>query len=589
MPQSIQTTNNSTATITDNKEFWEDRLENLEPLTIPFAKQTRSQNTQFQELVLSVPDELMSRLNKFFPDGQGADILLVAFLSYMTRISATACFDIGFADPDLTQELVNLEGLFGLFMPCRIEIDPEQDFTAIFTDVQEQLKFAKQHKDYVLDIVTKDPILNSLPASDHKKLLPVAVNRISDLEDQQTNRAFGSDVTLIIPDCGQTCSWQYDPEILDREDIIRMWTQLMTLLQSIVEDPQQSIAKQSLLPKDERDQILREWNHNQASHTIEDQCIQQLFEKQVERTPNAIAVEYQGQQLTYRELNNQANQLASYLHDLGVGSDVLVGFCVERSLQMLVGLLGILKAGGAYVPLDPAYPTDRLAYMMSDANISVLLTQSSLASLLPEHQAQVVYLDSDWSKIAAHSQKNPSITNTGENLAYVIYTSGSTGKPKGVMISHHALSRFAQTAQGQSGYGILASDRALQFASINFDIAVEEIFTSLLAGSTLVLRTNEMLADTKTFFQVCQELRLTVMNLPTAYWHSFVGELSNTEVSLPDSLRLVIVGGEKVLPEAVKSWQEYVAKSGKSEHLTLINSYGPTENYSQRNILSNSS
>ncbi len=262
---------------------------------------------------------------------------------------------------------------------------------------------------------------------------------------------------------------------------------------------------------------------------------------------------------------------------MGVGSDVLVGFCVERSLQMLVGLLGILKAGGAYVPLDPAYPPDRLAYMMSDANISVLLTQSSLASLLPEHQAQLVYLDSDWKKIAAHSQKNPTITNTGENLAYVIYTSGSTGKPKGVMISHHALSRFAQTAQGESGYGIVASDRALQFASINFDIAVEEIFTSLLAGSTLVLRTNEMLANTKTFFQACQELRLTVLNLPTAYWHSFVGELSNTEVSLPNSLQLVIVGGEKVLPEAVKSWQEYVARSGQSDRLTLINSYGPTE------------
>ncbi len=578
MFKSIQTTNNSTTSVIEQEEFWVERLENLQPLTIPYAKQIiSSAQQQFKELIMSVPDELMSNLRKFFPDCKGADILLVAYVSYMARMNEDASFDIGFADTNLAHEAANLEGVEGISIPCRIEIDLKQNFATILNVVQEQIEFAKQHKNSVLNIITRDKISNSLLGLDDELILPVAINRLSNLEDRQTNRAFGSDVTLLIPDCGQTCSWQYDPKILDRENVTRMWTQLMTLLQSIIEDPQQSLAKQSLLPKEERHQILWEWNHNQASYTTEDRCIQQLFEKQVERTPDAIAVEYQGQQLTYQELNNQANQLASYLVDLGVGSDVLVGFCVERSLQMLVGLIGILKAGGAYVPLDPAYPPDRLAYMMSDANISVLLTQSSLASILPEHQAQLVYLDSDWEKIAAHSQKNPIITNTGENLAYVIYTSGSTGKPKGVMISHHALSRFAQTAQGESGYGILASDRMLQFASINFDIAVEEIFTSLLAGSTLVLRSNEMLADTKTFFQACQELRLSVLNLPTAYWHSFVGELSSIEAGLPDSIRLVIVGGEKILPEAVKSWQEYVVKSGKSDRLQLINSYGPTE------------
>ena len=578
MSKSIQTTNNSTTSVIEQEEFWVERLENLQPLTIPYAKQTISPAQQeFKELVMSVPDELMSNLRKFFPDGQGADILLVAYVSYMARMNEDASFDIGFADTNLAHEVANLEGVEGISIPCRIEIDLKQNFATILNVVQEQIEFAKQHKNSVLNIIARDKISNSLPGLDDELVLPVAINRLSNLEDSQNNQTFGRDLTLTVLDDGKTCSWQYDSKVLDSESVHRMWNQLMTLLQSIVEDPQQSLAKQSLLPKEERHQILWEWNHNHASHTTEDRCIQQLFEKQAEQTPDAIAVEYQGQQLTYQELNNQANQLAHYLNDLGVGSDVLIGFCVERSLQMLVGLLGILKAGGAYVPLDPAYPPDRLAYMMSDANISVLLTQSSLASILPEHQAQLVYLDSDWKKIAAHSQKNPTITNTGENLAYVIYTSGSTGKPKGVMISHHALSRFAQTAQGESGYGIVARDRALQFASINFDIAVEEIFTSLLAGSTLVLRTNEMLANTKTFFQACQELRLTVLNLPTAYWHSFVGELSNTEVSLPNSLRLVIVGGEKVLPEAVKSWQEYVAKSGKSDRLTLINSYGPTE------------
>ena len=199
------------------------------------------------------------------------------------------------------------------------------------------------------------------------------------------------------------------------------------------------------------------------------------FEEQVELTPNGIAVEYRGQQLTYGELNDRANQLADYLSKLGVGAEVLVGFFVERSLEMLVGLLGILKAGGAYVPLDPAYPPERLAYMVEDAKIAVLLTQNELLTRLPEHQAQVVCLDSDWDQIAKCSPVNPTVTTTGENLAYIIYTSGSTGKPKGVMISHCALSIFAQTARDE--YGITKSDRALQFASINFDVAVEEIYT----------------------------------------------------------------------------------------------------------------
>ena len=573
--KTIPTANSPNATINDNEAFWVERLRNLQPLTIPFAKQTVSQNKQLQELVATVPEGLMSRLGKHFPDCKGADILFVAFVSYMARINSTACFDLGFADADITQEIVNLEGLFGLFMPCRIEIDLEQDFATIFNIVQEQIEFAKLHKDYVLNITSRDPILNSLETTDQGKVLPVAVNRISNLEDQQETQAVGSDVTLVIPDGGQTCSWQYDPEILERENVNRMWTQLMTLLQSIMEDPQQSLAQLPLLPKQERHQILWEWNHNQAGHTIQEKCIQQLFKQQAEQTPDAVAVEYQGKQLTYDELNKRANQLANYLRNLGVEAEVLVGFCVERSLEMLVGLLGILKAGGAYVPLDPAYPTERLSYMISDAKISVLLTQSSLASLLPDHQAQVVYLDSDWKKIADHSQENPAVANIGENLAYVIYTSGSTGKPKGVMITHKALSRFAQTAQAE--YGIVKSDRILQFASINFDIAVEEIFTCLLAGSTLVLRTNEMLADTKTFFQTCAKLRLNILNIPTAYWHSFVGELSSIEGGLPDSIRLVIIGGEKVLPEAVKSWQEYVVESGKSDRLQLINSYGPTE------------
>ena len=573
MYKSVSTTNNRNSSITDNEKFWLERLENLQPLTVPYVKQAVSQRKQFVEQITFVPDRLISMLEGFFPD-RTADVLLTAFVGYMARISGMSCFDIAFADAKLTQDIVNLdlEGLFSAYIPCRIEIDLERDFTKIFKSIAQQLESAQQNKSYALDIATKDPILNALPGFSEGRIFPVALERVSNLEDSQKH-PFGRELTLTIPDSGQKCCWQYDPEVLDRGCIDRMWEQFTTLLQNIITNPQQSLAKLSLLPEAERQTILWDWNQSEG-HFTQDKCIQQLFEEQVERTPDAIAVIYRDRQLTYRELNDRANQLAHYLQDLGVAPEVLVGFCVDRSLEMIIGLLGIIKAGGAYVPLDPAYPAERLSYMVEDAKISVVLTQSQLKSQLPEHQARVVYLDSNWETVARYSKENPQIVNTGDNLAYVIYTSGSTGKPKGVMIPHSALSSFAQTAVTE--YGIEASDRLLQFASINFDVAVEEIYTCLLSGSTLVMRTNDAIADLGTFCRYCQDLQLTVLNLPTAYWHGLVNGLASSEVDLPECVRLVIIGGEKVLPEFVKSWQEYLNKSGK-DGLQLINSYGPTE------------
>ena len=572
MSQSVSTTNDRNSPITNNGKFWFERLENLQPLTVPYVKQVGSRRKQFVERVTFVPNRSISMLEEFFPDHKPADVVLTAFLSYMARISGMAYFDLGFTDAKVTQEIVDLQGLFFAYIPCRIEINLERNFTEIFKSIARQIESAKRNKSYALDLATEEPILNALPGFSEGRIFPVALERVSNLEDSQKH-PFGRELTLTIPDSGQKCYWQYDPEVLDGNSINRIREQFTTLLQNIITNPQQSVAKLSLLPEAERQTILWDWNQSEG-HFPQNKCIQQLFEEQVERTPEAIAVIYRDRQLTYRELNDRANQLAHYLQDLGVTPEVLVGLCVDRSLEMIIGLLGILKAGGAYVPLDPAYPAERLSYMVEDAKISVLLTQSQLKSQLPEHQAQVIYLDSDWETVARCSKENPPIVNTGDNLAYVIYTSGSTGKPKGVMIPHSALSSFVQTAVTE--YGIEASDRLLQFASINFDVAVEEIFPCLLAGSTLVVRTNEAIAELGTFCRTCQDLRLTVLNLPTAYWHGLVNELASGEVDLPDCVRLVIIGGEKVLPEFVKLWQEYLNRSGK-DGLQLINSYGPTE------------
>lgn len=227
----------------------------------------------------------------------------------------------------------------------------------------------------------------------------------------------------------------YDAERFDAATIGRMLGHFQTLLEAIASQPEQCVQDLSLLTLAEKQHLLSTWTANHTQYSP-NQCLHELFEQQVVKTPHAVAVEFESQQLTYQELNQRANQLGHQLQSMGVGPEVLVGICVERSLEMLVGLLGILKAGGAYVPLDPDYPQERLAYSLNDSQVSVLLTQHKLLASLPESQAKVVCLDSDLDRIHEQSQENPNSGVTPDNLAYVIYTSGSTGNPKGVLVRH---------------------------------------------------------------------------------------------------------------------------------------------------------
>ncbi|NEO43856.1 MAG: AMP-binding protein, partial [Moorea sp. SIO4A3] len=243
---------------------------------------------------------------------------------------------------------------------------------------------------------------------------------------------------------------KYNTDLFDRETIARMTGHFQTLLEGIVANPDQSVAELPLLSTQERHQLLVEWNDTGSDYPT-DKCIHQLFEEQVKKRGNAIAVVFDQEQLTYQELNQRANQLAHHLQNLGVEPEVLVGICVERFLQMVVGLLGILKAGGAYVPLDPNYPGERLSYMLADSGVEVLLTQQSLLESLPSHTAQMVCLDSDWGAIEQYSGENLDVGVTSDNLAYVIYTSGSTGQPKGVQIQHKALVNFIESMQQKPG------------------------------------------------------------------------------------------------------------------------------------------
>jgi amino acid adenylation domain-containing protein len=300
------------------------------------------------------------------------------------------------------------------------------------------------------------------------------------------------------------------------------------------------------------------WNDTQAEYP-KDKCIHELFEEQAERTPENVAVVYEDEQLTYRELNEKSNQLAHYLRKLGVGPEVLVGICVERSVEMVVGLLGILKAGGAYVPLDPQYPKERLTFMLNDTQIKVLLALKRLVKRLSEYEGQVVCMDAQWADIAKEIVKNPVKQTTAENLAYLIYTSGSTGHPRGVLLAHTGLFNLVR-AQAKD-FEIVPESRVLQFASVCFDASVSEIFTALVTGATLCLGSQDALMPGVALIGLMRKQLISVATLPP----SVLAVLPVAE--LPE-LRTLVSAGETCTAEAVSRW---------GSDRRFINAYGPTE------------
>jgi amino acid adenylation domain-containing protein len=367
----------------------------------------------------------------------------------------------------------------------------------------------------------------------------------------------------------------YQRTRFDDDAIERLLAHLTNIVVAMTENIDQPIASFELLSAEERRTLTEEWNATRRQ--CPEVSVNRLFEQQAKLTPDAVAVVHEGAQLTYSELNASANQLAHYLKDLGVGPEGLVGICLERSIEMVVAVLATLKAGGAYVPLDPTYPESRLAFMLADSGVQVLLTEDRLLKRLPEYSGRIVRRGdqniqiSDTALINEASRENLSESPAAEHVAYVIYTSGSTGNPKGAMIEHRSLVNFALAAA--HAYEISPRDRVLQFASLNFDTSAEEIFPALCSGACLVLRTDAMISSARDFLGGCDEFGVTVLDLPTAYWHELTDEICADKLALPQSLRLLILGGEKALPERLASWQAL----DDAGAVRLVNTYGPTE------------
>jgi amino acid adenylation domain-containing protein len=360
---------------------------------------------------------------------------------------------------------------------------------------------------------------------------------------------------------------EYSTDLFEAATIERMIGHFQTLLEGIVTNPLERISELPLLTSLEQHQLV-EWNDTQTDYP-KDKCVHQLFEAQVEITPEAIAVVFEEQQLTYRELNTKANQLAHYLQTLSVKPDELVGLCVEASLEMIVGLLGILKAGGAYVPLDPNYPPERLAFMFSNAQAKVLLTQQKWLKQLPQLEQPIFCLDSDWAKISKPDSANLTRIAQPDHLIYVIYTSGSTGKPKGAGIYHRGFTNLVNWFV--TDFTLTAADSVLVISSFSFDLTQKNFFAPLIVGGQLHLLPQGDY-DPKSILQTVHEQKITWLNCTPSAFYPLMEPSENRTFQKLTSLRYVFLGGEPITNTKLLPWLQSTACQAK-----VVNTYGPTE------------
>jgi amino acid adenylation domain-containing protein len=500
--------------------------------------------------------------------------LLAAFQTLLYRYTGQK--DIVVGSPIANRNRTEIEGLIGFFvntLVLRTSFSGNPTFKELLAQVRETALGAYAHQDLPFEKLVEELQQRSLSHSPLFQVMFVLQNAPGEslnFERLSVSRlGIGAktakfDLTLSMSESvdGLKGSLQYNTDLFDAETIIRMLGHFRVLLEGVVANPNQRLARLPVLTQAEQHQLLVDWNVTKRDYP-KDKCIHELFEAQVERSPDAVAVVFESRQLTYRELNRKANQLAHYLRKHGVGAEVLVAICMERSLEMLVGLLGILKAGGAYVPLDPDCPKERLGFMLEDIQTSVLLSQERLITHLPESCARVVCLDRDWKTIAEQSGENPISATTPESLAYVIYTSGSTGQPKGVEVSHRGVLRLLF---GVEYVQLNESETFLHLAPISFDASTFELWGSLLHGAKCVLFPGKIPSPHE-LGNILHHHGISALWLTASLFNTVIDEA-------PEALsgvRQLLIGGEAL---SVPHVGRAVALLPQTQ---IINGYGPTE------------
>ena len=531
----------------------------------------------------------LTRALKTLGQDQGATLYMVLLAAYEILLHHyTGQKDILIGSPMSGRSNSEVAGIIGYFVNTvvmRADLSNNLPFKTFLGKVRQTVLGAFDHQDYPFALLTerlhpsrdfsRSPVFQTMfvlqkaqspdqqdvtgfVQGETKAQMNIGGLLVEFMPVYKGTSQFDLRLTVAEVEGGLSASFNFNPDLFDAGTITSMLDHYRVLLESIVADPEQRIFHLPILNEHERKQLLVQWNKTVAWYPRES-CIQQLFEAQVEKTPDALALVFEEEALTYRQLNERANQLAHHLQTLGVGPETFVGICVKRSVEMVVGLLGVLKSGGAYVPLDPNSPPERLTFMLRDADIAVLLTQERLLTNLPPHEARVICLDADWQSIARSSTQTPVNHATATNTAYVIYTSGSTGQPKGVVLEHRSTVALIYWARSVFTDDDLAC--VLASATINFDCSVFEIYVPLSWGGKIILARHALELAT---LSAAQEITL-LNTVPSS-----MAELLRIN-GIRDSVRTVNLSGETLSAGVV-------AQLSQQPHIERIhNGYGPTE------------
>ena len=556
--------------------YWKKQLDHAPALLeIPTDRPRPAlQNYHGDRYSLRLPTDLTASL-KSLTRQEGATLFITLLAAFQTLLFRyTNQEDILIGSPIAGRNRPEVKELIGLFINTiviRGDLSNDPTFRELLKRVRQAALNAYEHPDVPFEKLVEElqPVrsLSYTPLFQNMFVLqntPLHLLNLAKMSFREVSTATSKfDLYLSMIETGDQLigEVEYSTAIFNRETIARMTGHFETLLREIVSQPDKHLSEFNILTGEEREQVSRTWN--QTHMDFESVCLQQLFEAQVAQSPDATAVTFEGQSLTYRQLNERANQLAHYLQTLGVKPDTLVGVYMERSLDMVVGLLGILKAGGAYVPLDPAFPSDRLEFMLSDSNATILLTQEQLADQLTGPKTmKLVCIDQDWTTITQEYMGNLEPQVRPEHLAYVIYTSGSTGKPKGVQIQHQSVVNFLTSMRQQPG--LTKQDILLSVTTLSFDIAGLEIFLPLTTGARLELVSRETATDGLQLMSALETSGATIMQATPVTWRMLI------EAGWQGNDRLkILCGGEALSLDLAK---QILARCG-----SLWNMYGPTE------------